>query len=341
MLPAAWLALSLMLGTTSASALPGDHSRYTKPETDIVRAERSPAAAANDFERELARVDDAIAATRKRMEAQPDSWLPWETLANNYLDRARLTGAVHDYRAADSSIAKAFTLSGEQSGPFLTRAGISLAVHRRDQALADLDTARKAILIDPKTRQRINGLNADALLRYGDVEQAASMFQQLERQKPSMLSAARLAHYHAAISDYDQASQWLAVAEGRVVGQSSYQLAWLKLQHGILALEQNHLDKALEHFKEADSTFGGYWLIEEHIAEVDTRQGRLEDAEVRYRDIVDRTQLPQMMTALAGVLEARDAGANATEAASLRQRAQLLFDDIAGDFPDFVTDHSF
>ena len=60
--------------------------------------------------------------------------------------------------------------------------------------------------------------------------------------------------------------------------------------------------KALEHYRDADRRFGGSWLIEEHMAEILAATGKHQEARDLYVPLVERTNSPELMGALAGVL---------------------------------------
>ena len=69
----------------------------------------------------------------------------------------------------------------------------------------------------------------------------------------------------------------------------------------ILTQKRQEQDAAMEHFLAANGALSGYYLIEEHVAEVLTLQGRTDDALPLYLDIVERTQNPEFMDAVAGI----------------------------------------
>jgi tetratricopeptide (TPR) repeat protein len=321
-----------------ASAVVSEEHLLTAVETPSL-TQATAVTSDNAFAEELARVDATIESIQRLVVANERSWLPLEKLASAHLNRARLTGDVNDYRAAIDAIDRAFLRSGDKSGPFVTRASINVAVHRFDQAINDLEIASKALLIDKDTVQVIDSLYADALLQTDRIFEARTLYEQLDASTPSMTSAVRLAHWHSGQGEHQTAKQWLDIADERFLGTSAYALGWLQLQHGVVHLEQQQLNEARRYFEMANDTFPGYWLIEEHIAEVDTLQGRLEQAESRYRDIVARTRLPQMMIALADVLETRDSDGNQTEIASLRDQSQSLIDAINEDLPELLAGH--
>ena len=293
----------------------------------------------NRFAHELDTVNASIQSLTAQVMRTPESWLNLERLALAHLDRARLTGEFADYQRADKTIDLAFTTSLLGSGPFLSRARIHLALHRTEAALSDLAQIKSNLLIDRNIALVVDELTGEALLQLDRTEEALAIFIQTNTRKPSFENAARLAQVYAKIGNHARAAEWLTRAEQRTVGDSNYIRAWLALQHGILALEQHHLDNAYHHFTLADNLFPRYWLIEEHLAEVDALSGRTAMAERRYRDIVDRTDIPQMKLALANVLETIDDESNHKQIQSLRNKGQHQLQKISRSYPRFAATH--
>ena len=293
------------------------------------------------YQTELKQVNDRLNALQASLDDTSTAWTTRELLALTYLDRARLSGSIDDYRAADETIKQVFQQSSNQVGPYLTRATIHVALHRYKQAEDDLSKANNALIITDETQHKINGLLGDARLKTDLIGEAEILFKQLERNNPSMQSAARLAQLKLQLGDFAQADYWLDIADERIIARSAYHLAWLHLQRGIVDLEQSELAQALTHFNEANQKFPGYWLIEEHIAEVYTLTGRTQEAISLYRDIVERTQLPSMMAALANALEVLDDTELEQEINSWKSRSTSLFNAILVDYPELASGHAF
>src|SRR5690606_36652229 len=117
-------------------------------------------------------------------------------------------------------------------------------------------------------------------------------------------SAIRIAYDLWQTGRFEQAERWLGAAEARAAGDGR-ERAWIELQRGQIDLDRGHLDEALGHYRRADRLFSGWWLVEEHIAEIYALRGEHGATERRYRDRIERTGSPEFMDALARVLEAR------------------------------------
>jgi tetratricopeptide (TPR) repeat protein len=87
--------------------------------------------------------------------------------------------------------------------------------------------------------------------------------------------------------------------------------AWVELQRGLLQFEEGHYDAALAHYRRADKAYSGYWLIEEHIAEVLGKLGKTKESIALYEAIVGRTHNPEYVNALARIAGRADLYAEA------------------------------
>lgn len=120
-------------------------------------------------------------------------------------------------------------------------------------------------------------------------------------------------------------------------GGSLMTQAWNELHRGILDLERGRLDEAMAHYRAADDICSGWWLIEEHIAEVLAENGERDAAAALYVDIIERTGLPEFMTAMAELeLAAEDVEASRTWAA----RAEATYVRRMAHFRQAVVGHA-
>jgi hypothetical protein len=90
-------------------------------------------------------------------------------------------------------------------------------------------------------------------------------------------------------------------------------------------------------YEAGNRLFPGWWLMEEHMAEILALQGKNAEAERWYRDLVERTGNPMLMNALAKVL--LEQGKEA-EAETWHDRAHSVQEDRARRFPEAASDHA-
>ena len=113
--------------------------------------------------------------------------------------------------------------------------------------------------------------------------------------------------------------------------------SWLALQRGLIDLDRGRYDEARALFTLADERMPGYWLTDEHLAEVANLKGDVAGAKRIYEDVVRRTSAPEYLDALAS-LEA-EAG-NAARARTLLDRAEALYTARAKRFPEAIAGHT-
>lgn len=288
----------------------------------------------------LAELDRRVAATEAIVSQRPDSWIHRENAANAYLKRAHLTGDFKDFYASEELLEGAFSLIDGKGGPSLSRARLNYSLHKLPAVQTDLATAEAALLLDDSTLETIQGIRADVHFYSGRYDLAFEQFVQLETNTPSVRSATRLAHFYAHTGDYETAEDWIDKAANRVSGESPHLRSWLHLQLGILDLSRGRWNEALDHYQAGLKLFPGYWLIEEHIAEIYALQGRYDEAESSYRELIDRTQSPFLMSALADVLRSGSNNAKHEEAEALLDKVNHIYRDVMTRIPELIAGHA-
>jgi len=284
-------------------------------------------------------LDDANAAVRAaeaRADAEPVGWVPQEALALALLDRAQLTGSYEDYNAANLAAGLAL-LRGGKHGPCLAAARVHLALHRLDHATAAVAdcAARDATTSDD--RAELEAIAAEVAFQEGRYDKALRGYRASLRLEESVTGLARLSQYHASTGAPAEAAALLDRAERIYHGTSARPLAWLALQRGLLALDAGRWDDALVHYLHAQRLMPGWWLAEEHIAEVHALRGDLDDALARYRDLAQRTGHPEFMDAIARILLEQNQRA---EAAQWISRARAIHDQRFATLPAAAAGHA-
>lgn len=292
------------------------------------------------YAQKLSVIDKQVLNNSKVAEIKATSWARKETLARSYLARAKLTGSFSDYVLAQETLDEAFALADSKLGLNLTRATLNFAIHRLPLVEADLVEAESALRVSTKEQQTISETRADVLLNTGKYAQAIERFALLESRTPSVTSATRQANYYRQTADYSRAEQWLNTAQQRGGTRNPHLTSWLQLQLGILDLDRGRLEEALVHYEKGLEEFSGYWLIEEHIAEIHALQGNDELAEQQYRELIERTDSPLFMSALADILANRDDEASQTEAQNWLDRTAEIYQYRLQAIPELVAGHA-
>ena len=285
---------------------------------------------------ELARIDQEIAATTQRAEAHPQGWLVLERIAGLHLGRARLSGDYDDYAKAEAALERAFTVAGKDAGPHLTRIALNFTLHRLDRVAADLERVEKYAIKTPAERRALRELGAELAFQQGRYADARAGFEAALAAEPEdVTNLARMALLRWKTGDFAGAEDLYGQALGkRVEGEPA---AWLHLQLGLMDLERGRHDEALAHYRDAAALLAGYWLLDEHIAEILTLQGQTDAALALYADIIARTDNPEFMDAVAGIHRA----AGRTEAAApLIARADAIYEAQLLRFPEAAYGHA-
>lgn len=271
-----------------------------RPQSEAVTAGPAPT-----YSAERQRISDTIESLRHSLGTAPESWMAFEQLASAHLERAHLTGDHEDLVAAESLIAGAFAVAPEGAGPFQLRAALSFTLHRLDAVERDLAREERRVLLDGPARASIEGLRGDVALQRGRLDEARERFERALQLHDDMAGRARLAQCLWKQGEWERAEAEYRAAAARYHGASARPRAWSHLQLGLMELSRERLDEAMAHYLEADRAMPGWWLVEEHIAEVLFERGQLDSAEARYLDLVARTGDPEFMDQLARIHAAR------------------------------------
>jgi tetratricopeptide (TPR) repeat protein len=250
-------------------------------------------------------VDVGVANARAAADAGSDQWLMHEILAGQYLMRAQLSGSYDDYAGAERALAAAFKVAVPKSGPHMMNAKLDFSMHRlagAETQLAAMD--RYAIKPAAATQAEMAAMRGDIAFYRGEYKAALALYDRADALVPGT-SIFRRAIYASRTGAIEQADAMFARNIADLQPPVPQVRAYLELQRGILDLDRGRLDDAMAHFRDGDRIFPGHWLIEEHMAEVLTLQGKTDEAQARYRDIVRRTGHPEFLDALAAIAEQR------------------------------------
>jgi len=339
------LACALALAASGCGCSPdeaNDASNEASAKSNADEPGRAPAKLSFNtdaalFEAALADLDRTIAGLREVADAQTGSWILLEKITNLYMRRARLSGSYDDYAAAEATLAEAFERAEEGAGPVLTRAALNFTLHRLDPVAADLDLAANALVVDDPTRAYIAGLRGDVAFERGDYTEAKARYDESLALDRNDSILAKLARWSFRTGDFDTAEQRYAEARELMLDDALEPRAWLELQLGIMDLDRGRYDEAFAHYREGAALLGGWWLLEEHIAEIAALQGMDAFALELYTDIIARTDKAEFMDAKAGLLAA--AGDEAGAAALIAEAEQVYTAQLE-QFPSAAYGHA-
>lgn len=295
-------------------------------------AGETPEQPAPRYEEALRQLDLGLADVRKMMAQSPQDALLALEPVRVLLERARLTGDYANYTAATEALGEAKKRGGELLYPCMEAARLEYALHRLDAARAELE--RCPLVEDPAA---LALFRADLDFYSGRYREAGAVYQLAVNQRGQPQDYIALALFRGKTGAPGEAAALFEAAERRYFGESAMMRAWLKLQRGLIALDRGRFEEARALYLQADRELPGWWLIEEHIAEVQQLLGQTEEARRAYASIVERTQLPEFMDALADI---ERAAGREPEARALIDRASALYRARIAAFPEAAAGHA-
>ncbi|WAC22710.1 tetratricopeptide repeat protein [Blastomonas sp. SL216] len=331
-----WIMALAVLGSLWAI----DRWNNAKPAPEAINWQPSPYSGSGpplSYAEAIRRSDIAIANAQAAARAGADQWLMHEIHASELMARAQLSGDYRDYAAAQAALDRAFAVAVKGSGPHLMRAALDFSMHRLAGAEAQLAaTDAYAVPPDPGDRAEIAAMRGDIAFYRGDYAAAWALYDAADRLVPGSAHFRR-AIFAARTGQVDLADAYLAEAEKGYRSPTPQTRAYMQLQRGILDLDRGRLDDAMAHFRAADRLFPGRWLIEEHMAEVLTLQGKTRQAESLYTGIVQRTGHPEFIDALAAIAAAQG---DKVRAERLYARSSALWAQRLKLFPEATYGHA-
>jgi tetratricopeptide (TPR) repeat protein len=284
------------------------------------------------FQTVLADYNAAIADGEARTRGPLQSALIALELVSLYTERARLTADYEDYARAQALLERIEADLPPSDGLCLAKARLHYSLHRLSRAKAVLEGCPRLA-----GQPDAVGLAADITFHSGRYEEAEQVYRSLVNQVNGPQAYIQLALARAKTGSPGEALAFLEAAEKRSPGASQMQRSWFALQRGIIELERGRLEEARALFALADERLPGYWLNEEHLAEVAALSGDTTAARLALEAVVRKTGAPEYLDALAA-LEA-EAG-RADIAGQHLRRAAAIYDARARRFPEAIAGHA-
>ena len=282
-------------------------------------------------------LDQLIESLSIRVKEQPKSWLELERLALAYIERARLTGSYQDYAEANNLLAKAFDITGGEFGPYYTRASLYYTLHKLPKASKDAERISQSAILTYKNKIKLLTLRSDIAFQQGNYNKALEGYLELLDMENTPNNLFRLANYYWKTGNLTLADNLISEAVQLAKGFGPQVQAFFYLQQGLLDLDRSQYNEALKHYEEADQVFSGWWLIEEHIAEVYRLKGQTDEAFEIYERVVMETGNPEYMDMLASI--ALDEG-NKELAKVWSDRARARYKEQLAKFPEATYGHA-
>jgi tetratricopeptide (TPR) repeat protein len=242
-----------------------------------------------DYEIELAWIQRDIAELKESASAAPVDIDKALKFLHRMYHRAQLTGDAADLQATEAAIDRVLRELGPLTGPYLLKANLNFKLHRLLQADQDI-----AALSRFAGDARIVALKAGIDFQRGRYQAAKMGYLSAVEKNPTWDNLARLAYWEAKFGDPDLADALFRQAENDISVKEMRSFAWVELQRGLLDLNRGRYDDAMAHYQKAGKAYSGYWLVDEHMAELLGATRKFEAAASLYAAVVARSPLPEL-----------------------------------------------
>ena len=257
-----------------------------------------PAGAPTDYEVELTRTQGGL--------AEVDRGATATRLLHRRYRVAILTGSPADLRAVDAAIDRAIQDVGPLADLYLLKASVDLRLHRLDAADRDL-----AALSRFAGNAQIVAMKASLAFQRGEYAAAQAGYRRAIETNPTWDNLARLAYWEAKFGDPELADRLYEQAQAEVSADDKRSYAWVALERGLLEFNRGRYARATTHYEQAAKAYSGYWLVDEHLAELLGAERKFDQAVALYERVIARAPRPEFQQALGDLLRVmgRDAQA--------------------------------
>jgi tetratricopeptide (TPR) repeat protein len=257
------------------------------------RAPPARAVPPSDFASELARLDDRIAALGDAALVAPTD----TERVTGYVDaryrRALLTGDLVELERVEPLIDAGIALIPHPGDLWLLKARLAFHLHRLSDVARILDTVAPA-------RASAEGqvLLADLDVQHGRLAAATARYDAVIAKARPWAALAGLAWLELKLGDAARADRLYVEAADELTAKEMRSYAWLELQRGVLDLSAGRHAESEAHYARAARAWSGWWLVDEHRAELLAAQGDLEAAAALYETLAAAVPRPELHQAL-------------------------------------------
>jgi tetratricopeptide (TPR) repeat protein len=247
----------------------------------------------SDYEVELQRIDSAIAEVESTPPTLPlDSERTTKSLYLLY-QRASLTGDLAAAAIVETALKEAIQGIGPAGDLYYLKANLDFKFHRLADVRRDLETGREL-----RESVQARTLLADLDFQEGRYEMARRGYEALIHDDRTWDNLARLAYLKFKMGDVRGAEQTYVDAGNELTAKEMRHYAWVELQRGVLKLRSGCYEEAGAHYQVAERAYSGYWLVDEHLAELLGAQGKFDEAIAIYQELIEYLPRPEFQQAL-------------------------------------------
>lgn len=242
---------------------------------------------------DMERCEEEVSRLELRHRANPQDLQIHVRLLYRLFHRASLSGRMEHFEQAAGAVDRALSERGPKEDICLLKANLALRFHR-------LGAVKQALEMAPALAGRAEGqlLLADVDLQEGRWNEAAKSYETLIATAPTWDRLARLAHLKGKLGELDEAETLYLRAEDELTAKQMLSFAWLEIQRGLMMFQRGRDRETLLHYQRADAAYPGHWFVAEHFSELLAAQGRFDKAIPMLREVIARTDKPELKQAL-------------------------------------------
>jgi tetratricopeptide (TPR) repeat protein len=248
---------------------------------------------ATDYDVDLGLVQKDIAEAKDRALTPPIEVPLASRFVFRIYQRAILSGAADDFQTAETAINQAIDQIGPLVDLYLLKANLNFRLHRMEKAESDV-AALKHFAGDAQ----VIALNAGLAFQRGRYGEARKGYLRAIEKNPSWDNFARLAYWESKFGDPEIADKLYAQAENELSAKEMRSYAWVELERGLLDLYRGNHQNAARHYDQAGKAYSGYWLADEHKAELLGAERKFDEAIALYKKVIARAPRPEFQQAL-------------------------------------------
>jgi tetratricopeptide (TPR) repeat protein len=288
----------------------------------------------------LSNLDHKLSALKRRYQRQPTAPQAVVGYASQLYARGQIYGDLDEVAQALKIVETGLKTSPNAVKLRLLRAQIASTLHRVDITRRELNWIRSLFVKPPYpqgvTLELIRTIRADLELETG--QNVAAHLSKMEREYQSLsfdgfVRAARAREQKGQVT---LAQRYYGQAERHFTDVAPIPIAWLNVQRGLMAMHSGDFKSAHVFFKTAYTRCPQYPMAAEHLAEIEGRLGHFERSVELYKSVIQQTQNPEFMVALAELYleHKREADAQA-----LIKKARTRFDALERRYPNAMSGH--
>ena len=207
--------------------------------------------------------------------------------------RGSIAGDLAQLSAVERAIDHALPLLANPGDLYLLKANVAFKLHK----LAEVEAALVAV---PSVYDSNEGrlIRADLNFQHGKYREAKTGYLEVLRAERSWGALARLAYFHGKMGDVAGADRLYEEAEDQLTAKEMRSYAWLEVQRGFLAFAHGRYGEARLHYGQADAAYPGYWLVDEHVAELLGAEGHCGQAIEILERIISTRDRPDLLQAI-------------------------------------------